>query len=305
MYKDIIFISTDDFANVGTTFAIACRKVGLDCLSVVTGHHRFKYVEKGLKWSNRYPGELQSLADDFRVVIMMHSELFNIEKRSWQRWGVFHGGGRYRDHKNKCIELFNPVMDITFCQDNDLLGFGGVNERWLMPAVDTDYLQPLFSDLDTLKDKGIRFRHHPNRPDLKGSKAINSIMDEYKDRCSYIYDENLLPWFENMKRLGDCDVYIESFGPFGEWGGVTLLEAAALGKVNICQLNGRAKYEKEFGCQCPVVSVTTEATLYDKVGKLIGSPETIIDIQRKTRNWVVNTHGYVPTGLRIKQHLEL
>lgn len=312
--RDILFISTNDWANVGAGFAAAGRKVGMDCLSVANCHHELNYFEKSVIWKNvadvkgsLYIG-LQGLADQFKVIVMMHAVLTPIEKRDWQKWAVFHGGGAFRQDPKKACNTFNKVVDMTFLQHGEFFGLGCYNEKWLIPPIDTEYIKPVFSDSKTIGEIGLTFGHYP-RGGAKGTEIINKIMEKFKGRCNYRWEAgNEVPWIENLKRMSDSgDVYIESFlGSLGEWGGITVMEAAGLGKIVVTQARTFDKYEQEYNCTCPIVVANTPSALNEQIERLLSfSPETIVELQKKSRGWVETIHGYIPTGLRLKRFLEL
>ena len=323
--RDILFLSVDDYANIGASLAIAGRTVGMDCVSIAEFHHVFEYSDKSLLLKDvigsLFPvEELQKFADDFKVIVMMHAHPFHypegwlcgkrwsqkgIYKRSWQKWVVFHTVRPIAPGK---ANIFNKVVDITINQTADMFGNGGINEQWLIPSVDTECIKPVFSDPEMIKKNKITFRHNPRHEGCKGSVIVNEVMKTFKDKCNYEFSSEIKPWPENIKRMEQCDVYIVSMGE-GEWG-ITALETASLGKVVVAQFGGLSKYEKEY-CVCPIIVV--EATggntnnpsdLNDAIEKILSfSPERIIELQKQTREWVERFHGYKPTGLRLKKLL--
>ena len=309
--RDILFLSWADWANVGAGFAAAGRKVGMDCLSVTDQHHELNYVEKSTLWKKCILTDiedLQKFADEFRVIVMLHSQLIPIEKRSWQKWAAFHGGGAYRSAPKNVCNKFNKIVDINLIQHGEFFGFGCYNEKWMIPATDTEYIKPMFSNTKTIREIGITFGHYPRGPS-KGTETINKVMEKFNGRCNYRWEAgNEVPWIENLKRMRNSgDVYIESLlGSLGEWGGVTVMEAAALGKIVVTQATTFDKYEQEFNYKCPIVVANTVSALSEQIERLLSfSPEEIVELQRKSRDWVENVHGYIPTGLRLKRLLEL
>jgi hypothetical protein len=262
---------------------------------------------------------MRKFADDFKAVVLMHSRspsFFKIEKRSWQKWAVYHGTSPFQER----LLGFNKVVDVQFCQTANLLGNGLINEQWLTPPVDTEYIKPIFSEPEIVKNKGVTFRHNPREGGTKGTPLINEVMEKFKGRCKYessldTETGGLIPWSENIKRMGQCDAYIVSMGfPImvdskpswttltGEWG-VTALETAALGKIVVTQFGGLSKYEKEYNCVCPFVLIEGDR-LDATIEKILSfSPEKIVEIQKQTRKWVEDFHSYKPTGLRLKKFL--
>ena len=263
--RDILFLAIGDWGNVGASLAVAGREVGMDCISFDYAHHSFGYhiksslldeVDPNSKGTGRW--NMKKYADDFKAVVLMHSRspsFFAIEKRSGQKLAVFHGTSPFQEH----MLGFNKICDVQFCQTADLLGHGLVNEHWLIPPVDVEYIKPIFSEPEIIKNKGLTFRHNARHGGSKGTPLIDEVMEKFRGKCKFeSSSENtvggIIPWPENIKRMGQCDAYILSMGyPImleeaqfmlnsngvgyyskqswttltGEWG-VTALETAAL-----------------------------------------------------------------------------
>jgi len=316
--RDIVFLSIGDWANVGASLAAAGREVGMDCVSFDYKHHPFGYLTKSSLldeidpgFAKRGRGDLRKFTDDFKAVVLMHSRspaFFGfkkediIEKRSWQKWAAFHGTTPFRES----LLGFNEIVDVQLFQTADLSEHGMVNEQWLIPPVDTEYIKPVFSESEIIKGKGLVFRHNPRHEICKGSSVVNKVMENFKSRCNYEFSSEQKLWPENIERMGQCDAYIVSMGETnigeGEWG-LTALEAAALGKIVITQFGGLSKYEKEYNCVCPFV-VVENSRLDIAIEKVLTiSPGEIVDRQKQTRKWVEDVHSYKPTGLRLKKFL--
>jgi hypothetical protein len=338
--RDILFLAIGDWGNVGASLAAAGRSVGMDCISFDYCHHPFDYHIKSSLLDEVDPNSkgtghwnMKKYADEFKAVVLMQSRspgFFAVEKRSWQKWAVFHGTNPFQP---SWVD-FNKICDVQFCQTSDMLGHGLVNEQWLIPPVDTEYIKPIFSESETIKSKGLIFGHNARHGGTKGTPFINEIMEKFRGRCTFessseVTVGGIIPWSENIKRMGKYDVYILALGiPImlekeqlainsngveyytklswttltGEWG-ITALETAALGKIVVAQFAGISRYEKEFNCVCPFVVI--EADHLDiAIEKVLSfSPEKIVEIQRQTRKWVEDAHSYKPTGLRLKKFL--
>jgi hypothetical protein len=266
----------------------------------------------GYQWNEReyYRREwdrLQSVVDQFKVVVMMHSWYHQIKKRDYQKFGVFHGGTAYREGHGYMCEIFNKFVDVTLIQHANFFGWGAKNEKWLIPPLNTDAIVPVFSEPDMIRSKGITFRHNPRGE--KGSEIINKVMKKFQSTCNYKYSQpsEIVPWADNIKRMSDCDIYIESLISADEWGGITVLEAASLGKIVITRFTSKDKnkYNEEFKCNCPIIGAEAE-TLESVVKEILKlSPENIIAMQHKSREWIEGVHGYIPTGHRLKELFEL
>lgn len=283
---------------MGSGFAAAGRKVGMDCVAVAKKAHAFNYAEPQTIMS--FDG-LQSLADHFKIVVMMHTCMMPITKSAGQKWAVFHGGSRFRNDPARFVREFNKIVDVTLIQTGELLGFGGINEKWLQPPVDTDYIRTSYSDPGRIDASGLVFGHYPRSPTDKGSAQVLAWIN---GRVELRWSKDRVLWEENIKRMAQCDIYVEKLGTkIKEWG-VTALEAASLGKVVVTEFASKDRYEKEYGCACPIVVANNPGEAEGKLKWLLSlSGSQIVELQKKTRAWAENIHGYEAVGERLKRLL--
>ena len=307
---NIIFIAHDDWCNVGTEWALACQSIGMKSLAICWQRAMWHYIHGSVQIHDN--DELQRISDGADVVVHMHTHIAPIKRVPGQKWIVFHGGSRFRRDPATHISTQNPLVDMTWIQTGELFGFGCKNEHWMMPAIDTEYLQPHFSDPRRISEDGLRFAHYPrvagNGIVKKGTKGIVKIAcDVERLRENFRWSYGLEPklWVENMERMSQPDIYIERLSRSCKEWGITAMEAAALGKVVITQFESKERYEREFECECPFVISNTPEELKEKIMWLLDiPPEEIIEIQKRTRDWVCKVHGYEPTARRIQKHLE-
>jgi len=188
---------------------------------------------------------------------------------------------------------------------------GAKNEVWIIPPVDTDQIQDAPIDL-TGK---IRFAHYPSKVEVKGSEAINATMAtllkdrELEDRIEYVFDPEIKPWAENIQRMSECDVYIETMQPelggkaFGEWG-LTAMEAAALARVVISNHTTKELYEDHFGV-CPIFQANTPDQLSEAVIAITRTHKSALrQLHNRTLKWVKKNHSMQAVGKQLKAVFE-
>ena len=78
--------------------------------------------------------------------------------------------------------------------------------------------------------------------------------------------------------------------------GITVMEAAALGKIVINRFPMKNSYEKVFG-KCAIFNTESSDELKNVIEYLLSlSNEKIIDLQKDSRRWVENCHSYKVIG---------
>jgi hypothetical protein len=168
--------------------------------------------------------------------MFMHSSYIAIDKEyEGKRLFVFHGGTAYRQNYEALNKHFNPIVEKCVVQTADLLGKGAKNEVWVLPPVDTKNIQPVY---EPQRDKPV-VAHYPSN-EWKGTPMIVGVIGKLMKDHDFYWEcsSDILPWEENMKRMAQCDIYIDGVCPtqgkerYGEWG-VQALEAMALGKVTL------------------------------------------------------------------------
>jgi hypothetical protein len=305
----VIFVSVNDWGNVGHLFAKSMRKVGVDAKAVIKNPHPFNYPEHAELYEDLT--SLQTLIKDMDVIVFMHTKWPGQLDLIGKRVVVFHGGSVYRKNKIGWNSFWNPKVDITLIQTSDLMGYGAKNEILFPPPVDEEMIKPMYEQSNP---GTVVFAHFPRIGVLKGSQVIvNSIRKIRRDgtlrqRMQFNYTKARVSWLENLKRMSTCDVYIESqqymqgSQPLCEWG-MTALEAAALGKIVVTCFQGRENYERRYGT-CPIYSSNTPNELLKVVKHLIGMPtEELIEKKQQSRQWIETQHGLKATGERLKKVL--
>ena len=303
---DVLMLAKNDWANMGFCLTKALRSVGVDCVILVKNKLRYKYPEQGTVSSVR---KMQKFAKNAKIIQFLHSVYFNLGPvMNNKRMFVFHGGSVYRQRCKKYNKIFNPIVEKCIIQTGDLLNLGSKNEVWILPPVDTENIKPIYN----INEEKIIISHYPDHTLIKGTHVINKVMKSInRDHCNrnrihYIYSPKLVNWKENLKRISNCDIYIEALNlkqgdkKYGEWG-VTCLEAAALGKIVITHFLSLKRYEKEYG-KCPLMVANNSEQLKNVLKKLISmNKDELLKIKKETREWAERFHSYKAVGKRLKE----
>jgi len=261
--------------------------------------HGMKYPRHGIQVESAF--ELLPYVRDANIIVFMHSSFvdFGDEYRG-KRLFVFHGGTMYRQNPEQLNALFNPLVEKSLIQTADLLGLGAKNEVWVLPPVDTENIQPVY---EPQADKPV-IAHYPSNQ-WKGTDIILEAIDELKKEgldFHFNYSAQIVPWEDNIKRMSQCDIYIDALCPmqgdkkYGEWG-VQTLEAMALGKVVL-----------SHGTISGPTLIDSIDQLKDKlltyVGHCLGC--TIpgrIYLGQNNREFVVHNHSCEAIGTKLKEQV--
>ena len=313
----IVFLSKRDYAGMGHLLAKSLNKIGVKAISLASEASVTRLPhEQSIIYNNQK--ELNRYIKKANVIVWMHSTITPIGKaiNDKTKIVVFHGGSRYRRNFKKHNKAFNPIVDMSLIQTGELLGLGAKNERWLLPPVDTDFIKPLFG-----VNNPIIIGHYPSNKinaehDIKGSKTINKVIKELK-KSSFNFEFRYkdayattprVSWKDNLKRMNDCDIYIESMNIDStsknqhDWS-VTALEAAALGKIVITNFRNKERYLKEYG-ECKLLVVNNRKELRRILIELLDTHYYDLEmIQKNTREWVENYHSLDSIGYRLKDFL--
>lgn len=303
----VVFLSINDWANLGYTLSECIQSVGIDALCIKNKNHLFEYPKQGkivkIKEFNKY-------IKDADIVQFMHSEWVDVDI-SGKRVFVFHGGSKYRKDYKKINKTFNPIVEKSIIQTGDLFGLGAKNEVWLLPAVDTENIKPVFMKPD--KTKKIIIGHFPSSPVTKNSKGIEKVFKsldkDFKNKFIYNYSGERTDWNDQMKRISECDIYIDACMPtlegrkYGEWG-INALEASALGKIVISHFRSYPKYKKVYGKECGIVIANSLDQLEKQLRWLLQlSLKELLEIQHQTRQWLEDKHSYKTVSERMKNKI--
>ena len=304
----VLIVCRSDWVNMGYKYQESLREVGVDAKAVTmfVGYScKPKHAEVcSLEKIKRY-------AKSAEIIQFMHSEYFDLDLKN-KRVFVFHGGGKYRSKPGIKNTLFNSIVEKSIIQTGDLLGLGAKNEVWVLAGVDTNNIQPIYK---RQSDK-IIVGHFPSSAIVKSSRGIGKVMKglkkEFGSKFEYISSSTKLGWVKNMKRVSECDIYIDACTPllkskkdpkgskYGEWG-VAAIEAAALGKIVISHMLSRKRYEKKFG-KCAIRVANSLDEVRDRMIELLSmSDDELLQIKKDTRLWVEKFHSSYYMGKRLKE----
>jgi hypothetical protein len=323
----LLFSAKKDYANVSYVYSEALKSVGIDAISYSGYKHDFlPDLNKNFKSNqlstfefelkdNQY--ELQEKIKKARAIIWMHSRYLDLhlpkKEMNEKVLAVFHGGTHYRQNYKMLNDIFNPIVDISLIQTYELYGLGAKNEKYLLPAIDTKSLSPVFRPRK--KEKIIA--HYPHVSYFKGSFLINDVLRKLKNEKLgnkfeyYITGDEYVPWKENIKRMGKCDIYIESLSQGTniknkhDWS-FTALEAASLGKIVVTNFGfGEEAYKKEYGDHSLQVANSKEQ-LHSVLVKLLNMNDIEFEkLKYETRAWVEKYHSYEAIGNRLREILKI
>ncbi len=296
----ILFVSDRDWANMSYILQKSLEKAGVEARAITLNHHAFDYPEQA-ELIRDTPTFFKAVSDA-SCIVWMHSQPVDIpcgyiSTQNKKRKAVFHGGSAYRNNPAEMDEIFS-FTDVVLYQNYDLQRLSkkvGIHEM-IMPAVDTDLIKPAFS-----QHKKRVVAHFP-RGVQKGTQDINEIMAEFQGVFDYRHISGRIPvsWSDNMKRLSECDIYIASLPFDGCTGlGLTLFEAAALGKIVINPFEYVEQYQNDFG-EYPLPIANDKGELRDRLNELsVMSDEELQELQGKIRAWVESQHSYQAVGDRL------
>lgn len=315
----ITFVSVNDWANLGFHYSQAMRAVGVDSISIALRPHPFRYYKQSLVMGDKE--YLQAVISKTDTLVIMHSQgectqLPEIDYPDDIRFAVHHGGTAYRENHKELNERFNRIVDVSLVQTGDLLGLGAKNEKWIPPTTDLRTIMKFSgyqegrSFVETYHP--YKIAHFPRGADIKGTQQINETMDllAQKGGFFYIVDPKEVKWEDNIQRMANCDIYINSIAteikgkPYGGGVEVTDIEAAALGKVVVTHFTKKKQFEELFG-ECPFVAVNNANQLRKAIVELLNmSPEEITSLKEETFEWFQSTAAYEPMGETLMEALE-
>ena len=289
----ILNISTDDYSNYSHNIAKALRSVGLECVDVSNRRHRFTYDSESCTMPLDKMIPLIRKAD---VINVMHSDhrLLDLAKRFGRgEIIVYHTGTRYRDKPEQMEVLFKGYRSVT--DQTEFMSLG--NHFYLVSPVELP-LAPLY------KGGKLKIGHFPSTPEVKGTKEIIEMLKPFEGQFEWLHSTKLVPHREQLKRIAECDVYIELFKPelngkpYGCFG-VTALEAAAMGKLCITQDLEFNTYLNTYGFHPFWLSKDADEFV-DNIRNIFHlAPIVATEMRRR----MIDNHSYQATGNRLAKFI--
>jgi len=315
---DVLFVSRYDWANVGYHFACALQRVGVNARAIKEFPHRF-YGGAECRVVNGVEA-VKKIVKKAKCVCIMHSVEHAALKQmrpilETKFLAVFHGGRAYRQGHKKINRFYNPRVSLTLIQTHDLLNLGATSPVWVTPPLDVDKIVPKY-----YSDGRYRIGHFPRDATCKRTAEIRNVMrrlaTEFQVRTKkapyvFTFTENKVPWKDNLKRMGNCDIYLVSLSradekgfPTNSWG-YTAIEAAALGTSVITVFHNKREYEAEFG-PCPFPAIRNDDDMLREVRKAVQQdPEDLVKSQKEHRAWAERVCSYEAVGERLKRAFEI
>lgn len=288
----ILNLATDDYANYSHSIAKSLRLIGLDCVDVCERRHRNKYQSESTEMGLRDMIPLIRKAD---VIQVMHSDirLFELSKQYGRgKIIVYHTGSRYREKHLMYEEIFNGVTSVTDQTEFMCLG----NHHYVVSPVELP-AAPMYSG------GKIKIGHYPSTPSVKGTSEIIQMLKPFDGQFEWLHSTTLVPHHEQLKRISECDIYIELFKPelngkpYGCFG-VTALEAASMGKVVITNNLFPDVYRKAYG-DSPMIFANDPEQFKRTIEVLLGTSNIAQAFQRDAFNKARQNHSFQATGNRV------
>jgi len=298
----VLFVAAkSDYANIGGIFAECMKSIGIEAYAFSRSPTHYEPSSRAVVFKKDIR-LVQKVAKRADAIVWMQSLYLDLGvSLKGKRLAVFHGGSLYRMNPDWVNKTFNPKVHVSLVQTAESLGKGAKNEVWMLPAAYIGDVQPDF----TMHNKLI-VGHFPSGGGYKGTQLIGRVMERYKNRVDYRTSTEGVKWIDNLKRMNECDIYIESLSWASttsnkhDWS-LTALEAAALGDIVVTNFHfGRERYKKEYG-DCALQITDTESKLIRVMDRLLTmDKEALLAWKHRSRNWAVSTHGLKATGLRLK-----
>jgi hypothetical protein len=320
----VLMLAVHDWANTGYRFLKCLRLLGYNVTAFKAMSHKFNYPDQikihgGLKhkeykvkpWISMVAPELKQFVQEAEVVHFIATTFIDTGEDLTQKKVVInYGGSTYRRNPYVVSKFFNNFVDCSLIQCPDLLNLGAKNEHLIYYPVDTDFIQPVFNQIGSKLLVG----HFPSNSEVKGTKTVLDVVKNNKN-IEYVGKKSRnkrkkerINWLDNLKRMSQCDVYIETIQPvlegkkFGEWGN-TALEAASLGKIVITNTLTKDLYNKEYG-KLPLLIANNKKQLKKRLNYLSSLTEgEILNLKRKTRQWAEDKHSISATAKRLYEKI--
>jgi hypothetical protein len=304
----VLNIAADDWANLMHVHANALRSVGVDCTDIKLRPHAFSYdTESQVVTSPEMVAAIRK-AD---IVNIYHSSrtICNLIQATGLRgkFTVWHTGSDYRREPYAFTKMFKDIGVRSFFTDQCEFLLIDQTLKYVATAIDVQKMREY--QLNKPISEPYKLAHYPSKADVKGSEDIINMVSEFGKDFRFSYSDEKVSHSEQLKRMADCDVYIELFKPTLEgkpYGcfGVTAFEAAALWCVVITQNINTKAYADVYG-DCPMIIANTKESFVDALEMIRSyTPEELQKHKEDTQKWIWGKHSYESTGNRIKKLLE-
>ena len=288
---NVLLVASHDWTSLGAECARSLRSIGVPAIMMVGNKHKFKYPDQGKIFKTS--AEILPYIKKATIVHFMHSQnpIPGVDLRG-KKVVVSHTGTAYMKNYKKINRIFNPIVDLSIIY-GFLVDRGAKNEHWLPGCVvNVEKLKPVYKRTG---DK-IIIGHFPSSATRTRSSKIVEIMKNVKGDFEFRYDDKLVSWEDQIKRMSACDIYLERF-PDNRGFGITVLEAAALGKIVFTPFAFEDKYREDLASEFGLVNIKSVEDLVEKTEKFISlSDDKLLEMKKKSRIWVEKHHSYKAVG---------
>lgn len=317
----IVNICRCDYANFAYHNAMALKSIGVNSDSFCLESHPFNYDKHALVVPADVMKEQIRSAD---IVQIFHNDkqifdwCVNIQAlpgHSHLRIVPYHSCSAYRNDPLWYQHNWNPHVDVImsnqceFFMDKKMASGVKNGAHYITHSIDTEkyiskYLIENKQHTKTSEEFIPIIAHYPSNPSVKGTEQICEMMRDIRGNYRFACDTAQVSYQDQLKRMSECDIYIELFNPvlngqpYGCYG-VTAFEAATMGKIVVTQNVYREIYESEYG-ECLLQICNTKEEFISTVKRLIEMPyNELKSLGENTRKWAIENHSYQATGKRI------
>ena len=290
-------LTSDDYANFQYDIYKSLQSVGVDVIARKIARHIFSYENQ---CEIITPNNIRETYKDCDIVIITHSCWQLMELLDNKLIIPLHTGTPYRSNPELVNEKFkeSPFSIIALPEFQTL----APNPKYLVGAVESDWA------VRDIVGRRVRVGHFPSNPDVKGTEDIVRILRN-AENCEFIYSTERVSHAENLKRIYDCDIYVEMLAstqggkPYGSFG-ITGLEAAAMGKIVITQaINDNGLYNDTYGVNM-LNFVKDELGLKKTLSSLLQYKGDYLTGQMEsTKEWMEKNHSYKATGTKLMSYI--
>lgn len=290
-------LCSDDWANFQYSIQKSLEAIGVDCVSYKLQRHLFSYDNQCDVITVPRISEAYSNCD---VILLCHSDWEFIQYLPEKSIKInFATGTKYRQSYEFINSKFSAPITLIALPEFQTLA---PNPKYLVGAVESNWA------VKDVVGRRIRVGHFPSNPDVKGTEDIVRILRN-AENCEFIYSTERVSHAENLKRIYDCDIYVEMLAstqggkPYGSFG-ITALEAAAMGKIVITQaINDNGLYNDAYGVNM-LNFVKDELGLKKTLSSLLQYKGDYLTGQMEsTKEWMEKNHSYKATGNKLMGYI--
>ena len=288
-------LCSSDWAAFAMGLYKSLKAVDADVIGYALTRHIFGYEEQLPVIT---PNNIKETYKDCDVVLMVHSD-WELNEYITCPIIPIHTGTKYRQSYEFINSKFSAPITLIALPEFQTLA---PNPKYLVGAVESNWA------VKDVVGRRIRVGHFPSNPDVKGTEDIVRILRN-AENCEFIYSTERVSHAENLKRIYDCDIYVEMLAstqggkPYGSFG-ITGLEAAAMGKIVITQaINDNGLYNDAYGVNM-LNFVKDELGLKKTLSSLLQYKGDYLTGQMEsTKEWMEKNHSYKATGNKLMGYI--